>query len=90
MKTMSNESIGNSFSTLLSLKITEIEKLFGRNFAPTYVQILVVDSLPTTEEKNKLEADLKNTLINQGWKIDYFGVELEKPARITISFQISP
>jgi len=90
MKTMSNKTMINSFLALLSLKIAEIEKLFGKNFDPTYVEILIVDELPTKEQKSELETDLSNILINQGWKINYFKIVLEKPARIIVSFQISP
>lgn len=75
---------------LLSLKIAEIEKLFGKNFDPAYVEILIVDELPSVDEKNKLESDLLNILAKQGWKTKYFKILLEKPARITVSFQISP
>jgi len=87
---MTRQTIVNSFLALLSLKISEIEKLFGKNFDPAYVEILIVDELPSAHEKDELESDLLNILTKQGWKTKYFKLLLEKPARITVSFQISP
>lgn len=88
---MNKDSIRYSFLALLSQEIARIEKMYGRKkFDPTYVEILVIDELPTKKEKIELEGDLLNTLIKQGWKISHFKIEIEQPARITISFQISP
>jgi hypothetical protein len=50
----------------------------------------MIHNLPNKKEVGELENDLLNNLIIQGWKIAYFKIVLEKPARITISFQISP
>lgn len=86
---MSNATIKNTFLALMSLKIAEIEKIYGKNFPLVYIEIRVVDELPLKNEKIELESDLLNTLIKQGWNIGKLNISLEKPAIVSISFQLS-
>lgn len=76
--------IVNTFLALFSQKIAEFENKNGE----FPVTIVVVDNLPSKEEKIKLENDLLNILVKQGWQVDNIEVALEKPAIIKITFKL--
>lgn len=83
---MYNERIINTFLALYSQKIVELERLKAKGETP--ITIKVIDILPTKEEKELLETNLLNMLVEQGWEIRGFNLMLEQPAIIKINFNL--
>lgn len=79
---MTKSRILNSFLTRFSQKIEEI----GNNKGTFPISIKVVDSLPTIQERNKMEDDLLNMLAKMGWQIRKLRIDLQKPAIIEFNF----